>query len=100
MFARGHLRIDPARYQAWVGETEVALTAREAAILDRLMRQPDQVVPRPVLADAVFGAGTGVSDRTLDSHLRNLRAKLGAAGCATAIETVHGVGVRLGPCVE
>ena len=34
----------------------------------------------------------------IDSHIRNIRAKLAAAGCADAIETVHGVGFRLGRC--
>jgi two-component system OmpR family response regulator len=48
--------------------------------------------------DAVYGTNIHVSDRTMDSHLRNLRAKLSQAGCAEAIETVHGVGIRMGPC--
>jgi two-component system, OmpR family, response regulator len=39
-----------------------------------------------------------VSDRTLDSHLRNLRKKLLVAGCGDAILTVHGVGLRMGAC--
>ncbi|WP_346908749.1 winged helix-turn-helix domain-containing protein, partial [uncultured Roseibium sp.] len=39
-----------------------------------------------------------VSDRTIDSHIRNIRGKMSAAGCAEAIETVHGVGFRLGAC--
>ncbi|HOZ32747.1 MAG TPA: winged helix-turn-helix domain-containing protein, partial [Tabrizicola sp.] len=42
--------------------------------------------------------GSPVSDRTLDSHLRNLRAKLATAGCDDAIETLHGVGLRMGAC--
>jgi two-component system OmpR family response regulator len=56
------------------------------------------VTARPALVDAVYGVGMDVSDRTLDSHLRNLRAKLAAAGCADAIETVHGIGIRMGAC--
>ena len=60
----------------------------------------DQVVPRPRLTDALYGAGQDVSDRTLDSHLRNLRSKLAEAGCGDAIETVHGVGFRLGACTS
>ncbi len=46
----------------------------------------------------MYGTNIHVSDRTVDSHLRNLRAKLAAAGCANAIDTVHGVGVRMGLC--
>ena len=94
----GVLRIDPDRHLCEVDGAPAALTAREMGILAHLMRRPDQVVPRPALTDAVYGAHVNVSDRTVDSHLRNLRAKLAQAGCAEAIETVHGVGIRMGPC--
>ena len=96
--ARGVLRVDPDRHHCAVGGTPVTLTAREMDILAHLMRHPDRVAARPALTDAVYGAHAGVSDRTLDSHLRNLRAKLAEAGCADAIETVHGIGIRMGPC--
>ncbi len=95
---RGLLEIDPDRHQCRVGGRPVTLTAREMEILSRLMARPDHVHPRPRLVDAVYGLGVGVSDRTLDSHLRNLRGKLAEAGCADAIETLHGVGIRMGPC--
>ena len=95
---RGVLRVDPDRHLCSIDETPVTLTAREMDILAHLMRHPDQVSPRPALTDALYGAHAGVSDRTLDSHLRNLRAKLAAAGCSDAIETVHGIGIRMGPC--
>ena len=39
-----------------------------------------------------------VSDRTIDSHIRNIRAKLAAVNCDNAIETIHGVGFKLGRC--
>ena len=95
---RGVLQIDPTRHSCTVNDASVTLTAREMEILAHLMRHPDQVAARPALTDALYGVGTAVSDRTLDSHLRNLRAKLTQAGCADAIETVHGVGIRMGPC--
>ena len=95
---RGVLSFDAERHHCAVGETTVVLTGREMDLLALLMQRPDQVVPRPRLTDALYGAGQDVSDRTLDSHLRNLRAKLTDAGCHDAIETVHGVGVRMGPC--
>ena len=94
----GSLAIDPARHRCLVNGAPVALTAREMGILNHLMTRPDQVVPRPSLTDAVYGAHIHVSARTVDSHLRNLRAKLADAGCADAIETIHGVGIRMGPC--
>ncbi|MFC6585455.1 winged helix-turn-helix domain-containing protein [Sulfitobacter aestuariivivens] len=95
---RGSLQIDPARHLCLVAGAPTPLTAREMGILAHLMARPDQVVPRPALTDAVYGAHVHVSDRTVDSHLRNLRAKLAAAGCDDAIETVHGVGIRMGSC--
>jgi len=94
----GTLHLDMGRHHCLIGGQAVALTAREMGILSHLMTRPDQVIPRPALTDAVYGAHIHVSDRTLDSHLRNLRAKLADAGCSDAIETVHGVGIRMGPC--
>ena len=46
--------------------------------------------------DASYADNVLVSDRTIDSHVRNIRAKFAAVGCASAIDTVHGVGFRLG----
>lgn len=94
---RGILRVDPAQHMCEVAGVALTLTAREMEILAHLMAAPDRVAARPALVDAVYGAGQ-VSDRTLDSHLRNLRAKLAVAGCRDAIETVHGIGIRMGPC--
>lgn len=96
--ARGCLRLDPTRHLCEVLGQPVALTAREMALLGHLMTHPDHIAARPALTDAMYGANIHVSDRTVDSHLRNLRSKLLAAGCEDAIETVHGVGVRMGPC--
>ena len=95
---RGVLVLDPERHHCAVNGQPVTLTAREMDILRLLMAQPDRVFARPALVDQVYGQGMDVSDRTLDSHLRNLRAKLAAAGCADAIETMHGVGLRMGAC--
>lgn len=98
MLSRGVLRVDPARHLCEVNGTPLTLTAREMEILAHLIANPDRVSARPALVDALYGTGVQVSDRTLDSHLRNLRAKLMAAGCPDAIETVHGIGIRMGPC--
>ncbi|MEL6889118.1 MAG: response regulator transcription factor [Pseudomonadota bacterium] len=95
---RGVLVVDASRHLCAVNGAAVTLTGREMEILAHLMQYPDRVAARPALTDAVYGAATGVSDRTLDSHLRNLRAKLAEAGCPDAIETVHGIGIRMGPC--
>ena len=96
----GTLALWPKAHRCEASGVAVALTATEIAILARLMAHPEQVISRPRLVDAVWGAGVPVSDRTLDSHLRNLRAKLSAAGVSDAIETLHGVGLRMGPCTS
>jgi two-component system OmpR family response regulator len=95
---RGCLSVDETRHLCEVSGVPLSLTAREMALLAHLMRYPDHVSARPALTDAMYGTNIHVSDRTVDSHLRNLRAKLVNAGCADAIETVHGVGVRMGLC--
>lgn len=96
--SHGALTIDPGRHGCSFAGRAVALTGTEMALLARLMRRPDQVIGRGQLTDAVYGVGSPVSDRTLDSHLRNLRRKLAEAGGTDAIDTVHGVGIRMGPC--
>lgn len=95
---RGVLTVHPGQHECRVGDTPVQLTSREMDLLSRLIARPDQVMSRPKLVDAIYGTNIHVSDRTMDSHLRNLRQKLSDAGCDDAIETVHGVGVRMGQC--
>jgi two-component system OmpR family response regulator len=56
------------------------------------------VLDRDAVMASAYAANIHVADRTVDSHIRNIRAKLAAAGCIDGIETVHGVGFRLGRC--
>ncbi len=98
LLSHGGLRLDPGRHLCTFGAQAIALTAREMELLAHLMARPDHVATKSQLTDAVYGPTFHVSDRTLDSHLRNLRAKLADAGCKDAIETVHGVGIRMGAC--
>jgi two-component system, OmpR family, response regulator len=92
----GALEIDAAEHRvSWQG-SDVALTATEFQLLLTLARQPRRVFSRDELMRAVYAPNIHVSDRTLDSHIRHVRAKLSAAGAAGLVETVHGVGFRLG----
>lgn len=93
--AHGAIRLDPGARACRVGGQDIALTGTEFRILELLLAQPARLLPRLRLIEAIWGAGSPVSDRTLDSHLRNLRAKLAAAGAPEAIETLHGQGLRL-----
>jgi two-component system OmpR family response regulator len=56
------------------------------------------VFNREQIMTAAYQMNIQVSDRTIDSHIRNIRAKLAACGCDNAVDTVHGVGFRLGRC--
>jgi two-component system OmpR family response regulator len=92
----GALEIDPSEHRVgWQG-ADVALTATEFQLLLALARQPRRVFGRDELMRAVYAPNIHVSDRTLDSHIRHVRAKLAAAGAEGLIEAVHGVGFRLG----
>jgi two-component system, OmpR family, response regulator len=96
--SHGLLRIDPSRRMASFADREVALTGMEFAILHRLISRPVHVLTRQQMLDASHAPNIHVSDRTIDSHVRNIRAKFAAAGGADIIETVHGTGFRLGHC--
>lgn len=95
---RGRLEVLPDSHICRVGGRPVALTASEMTILARLMLRPDVVLSRVQLTDTLYGQNSHANDRTAESHLRNLRRKLADAGCGDAIETLHGIGIRMGPC--
>ncbi len=91
--AIGPLIIDPEHFQVTVAGKPVELTATEFRILEVLARQPGRVFSRDQLIEGVWGYDKPVIDRVIDTHIRNLREKLGEAG--SAIRTVRGVGYRL-----
>lgn len=91
----GAITLDRKAHSCRVGEQDVALTATEFALLAELLQALGQVRTRAQLVHALWGVSSPVSERTLDSHLRNLRRKLAEAGNPDAVETLHGVGVRM-----
>jgi len=94
----GRLVLDPDGWQAlWSGET-VPLTVTEFGILRTLAAMPSKVFSRDAIIDRLRGPGFAVTDRTIDSHIRNLRAKFGQAGADDIIETRPGIGYRIGAC--
>jgi two-component system, OmpR family, response regulator len=97
-FGHGALLLHPARHQALFEGREVELTGTEFAVLARLARRPQVVLSRDQIMDGAYDGNIHVSDRTIDSHIRNIRAKFAAVGCPVVIDTVHGVGFRLGRC--
>ena len=89
----GGVTLDRARHQCWVGGRELVLTVTEFELLRALLEAPGRVFSRGQLVEHAYGTGHYISDRTVDSHIRRLRQKLGAE--ADQVETVYGVGYRL-----
>ena len=89
----GPLYICPERHEARVDGAPVALTHKEFMLLRLLVENRGMVLTREVLLDRIWGCGADRENRTLDVHIRTLRAKLGAAG--GYIQTVRGVGYRM-----
>ncbi len=89
----GGLRIDPASRRVWRDEVEVRLTPTEFDLLACLAAEPGTVVTRERLLADVWGWPGGSGTRTVDSHVKGLRAKIGA----DRVRTVHGVGYSLEP---
>jgi two-component system, OmpR family, response regulator len=94
----GSVRLDIPGHAAFWKDTKVPLTATEFALLKTFLRAPERVLSREQLMDAAYDAKINVSDRTIDSHIRNVRGKYAKAGCKEIIETIHGVGYKLGSC--
>jgi two-component system phosphate regulon response regulator PhoB len=88
----GKLRIDRDAHRVWVEDHEVPLTALEFRLLGTLFDRRDRVQSRATLLDEVWGVSSELETRTVDTHVKRLREKLGAAGAY--IETVRGVGYR------
>ena len=90
------LVIDEAAREVRRDGSVISLTRTEFDLLAALARHPGLVLSRTQLAEQLFGGLYEESDRTVDSHVRNLRRKLGARpGRGDYVETVRGVGYRL-----
>ena len=95
---KGKLQLDPEAWSAhWAG-AEVSLTVSEFNILKALALAPGRILSRDQLIDQLHGPGFAITDRTIDSHIRNLRRKFGDVGANDVVETKAGVGYRLGSC--
>ena len=93
----GRLTLDLDQFKALWDAREIVLTVTELGVLRTLLARPGKVFSRDELMDGAYDSATVVADRTIDSHVRRVRAKFRAAG-ADPIETVHGAGYKLGTC--
>lgn len=90
----GRLRIDRAAYRVWVDGREIELTLLELNLLVALHEGRSRVQTRAALLERVWGIDANITTRTVDTHVKRLRDKLGPLG--GCVETVRGIGYRLG----
>jgi len=88
----GVLKIDLSGHRVFVGDVETALTALEFILLKLLLERRGRVQTREMLLSDVWDITADVTTRTVDTHVKRLREKIGTAGAY--IETVRGVGYR------
>jgi two-component system phosphate regulon response regulator PhoB len=93
--AFGSLRVDPVAHRVWVEENDIKLTALEFRLLTTFLGRKGRVQTRDTLLSDVWGIHAEVTTRTVDTHVKRLREKLGSAG--QYIETLRGVGYRFSP---
>lgn len=89
---QGRMRVDEKAHRAWVDGKEVELTVIEFKLLVHFLAHPGEVQTRERLLADVWGYREGIASRTVDTHVKRLRSKLGDAG--RQIETLRGVGYR------
>ncbi len=95
--AIGGLRLDPVTFRVTAGVDPVSLSPTEFRLLHYLMTQPDRVLSRARLLDAVWGDHVFIEERTVDVHIRRLRLALQPTGHDRLVETVRGGGYRMLP---
>jgi two-component system phosphate regulon response regulator PhoB len=93
VLSAGTIRLDSARHEVSVDGSDVTLTALEFRLLKTLLERPNRVQTREVLLSDVWGIQADITTRTVDTHIKRLREKLGRAG--DVIDTVRGVGYKL-----
>jgi two-component system, OmpR family, response regulator len=91
----GDLRLDPAARRAWRGDSELALSAKEFALLELLMRRSGSVLTRDQLLEGAWDMAYERRSNIVDVYIRQLREKVDRPFGSDSIETVRGVGYRL-----
>jgi DNA-binding response OmpR family regulator len=89
----GRLELDAEKYAVTYNDNLLKLTPNEFKLLHLLASRPGQTLTREQLLEDLHGAASSF-DRSVDSHIKNLRKKLEAASGKPMIETVYGIGYR------
>ena len=90
----GTITVDPDRHEVRAGTTDVALTATELGVLTALLERPGVVLSRAQLMQRAYAWDNHVTERTIDTHVKRIRAKFREAAGLDPIATVHGVGYK------
>ena len=90
---KGSIALDIDRHEVRVSDKPVVLTALEFRLLKTFLERPGRVQTRETLLSDVWGIDADITTRTVDTHIKRLREKLGPAG--DVIETIRGVGYKL-----
>jgi two-component system phosphate regulon response regulator PhoB len=88
----GELRIDSDSHEVFVNDEEVSLTALEFRLLKQLVDRRGRVQTRDQLLSDVWGYSADITTRTVDTHIKRLREKLGPIG--KYVQTIRGVGYK------
>jgi DNA-binding response OmpR family regulator len=88
----GNLVFDTETRQAFIDDQPQALSAREVAVLELLMRRKDRVVSKKLVEDHIFGAAGEVASNAVEVYVHRLRKQLSERGAKVHIHTVRGVG--------
>jgi len=91
------LHLDPAQHRCWRGNTEIALTPRQFALLEYLMRHPGEVVSKAALLDHVWDFAFDGEPNIIEVYISHLRKKIDQPFGRNTIRTVRGVGYILHP---
>ncbi|MEM7098796.1 MAG: response regulator [Pseudomonadota bacterium] len=91
-----HIRVSPDEHKAYAGKTLLELTPVEFRMLNAMILQPGRVHSREQLMTEAYNDYRIVSDRTIDSHIKNLRKKLTVDGIYDdLVKSIYGVGYKL-----
>lgn len=92
VLSAGAIRVDSSRHEVTAGGVPVILTPLEFRLLRTLLERPGRIQTRETLLSDVWGIEAEIETRTVDTHIKRLRQKLGGSG--DSIETIRGVGYR------
>ncbi len=93
----GDLSLDAEMHQVFVGDMLISLNPKEFALLEFLMRHPNQIFSGEALLSRVWQSDAMASTDTVRAHIKNLRKKIDQPGKTSPISTVHGLGYKIEP---